>query len=474
LADQLMSMVKELKELNARKKSGEALSADENKRRKELKAYLKTALAKDKGGTSEGPAVSGLQTSMESSAPKSTPKKKNYDMSIGGVDDLLGAASKSMEGTHQEQIDEFATSAIDDSEAADLGISGEGPSPASLDSLDAIRKKPAAGKKDYSKAFALDAGGLLDAALGSDKVQASVGKLEDPTSKEARARKKGGQSLANMDFAGWLSETSDGKAKQRNDDKTIQAIASKADAAIAENKKHDRVTKPDEVKNQLFDIMGGSGYTPPEAQLAHEQYYGEYVEAGNAYAELDTMMADLKPIDPREIELHRAGLVADENEPAPVPGGLAFLDDFPVLYEMGVLPPATDEVNFDSDDPNLLIPGKRKVTVHLLNGKVLRGAIRTFSKEDMGFRLEPIGTGRAEDLAVQQCKAIFVHMPSKGPSRQVIGRDITVMFKDRRSVKGVSDDYNPAAHMFSLVPPAGRGAQFERIIVNPAAVKAVR
>jgi hypothetical protein len=465
-----MSLVKELKQLNARKKSGEALSPDDNARRKELKAYLKTALAKDKGGsgaTSEGPAVSGLQTSMESSAPKSPPKKKpKYDMSIGGVEDLLGAASKSMEGTIQENVEEFATAEIEEEEAAEIGMS-----------LDAAPKKVPAGKKDYSKAFALDAGGILDAALGSDNVQAAAGKMVNPASAEARSAKKSGKgtSLSAMDFSGWLSDTSEGRIAMRNDGKTIEAIGHKADAATAQNKTREHVQKPTEVKDQLFDIMGGSGYTAPESTLAHEQYYGEYVEAdGLGYADLEAPLESLKPIDPREIELHRAGLIADESEPAPVPGGLAFLDDFPILYEMGVLPPASEEVNFDSDDPNLLIPGKRKVTVHLLNGKVLRGAVRLLAKTDMGFRLEPLGTGKAEDLGLQQCKAIFVHMPSKGPSREIIGRNITVMFKDRRSVKGVSDDYDPAAPMFTIVPPAGRGAQFERIIINPMSVKQVR
>lgn len=476
MADQLMELARELKTLNARRKGGEALSPDEDKRRKELKKYLKAALSKEKGGgTSEGGAVSGMQTSMESSAPKAPPAKKPAakkpaanPYAIGGVDDLLGMAAADSKGPSED--DEFATSSIDDGEAEDLGMS--------MDDGGELHSEKVPGnktKKDYSNAFAVDASNLFDNALGSENVQAAAPTMGDPTSKSARAKKGKGTELRSGDFAEWLSDTSDGRAKMRNDGKAIEAIGLKADEAAAANKTRDHVTKPEDVKLQLGDIMGGSGYTPPESQLAHEQYYGEYVEEeGFGYADLGQALDTLKPIDPREIELHRAGVLADENDPSPVPAGLAFLDDFMALYELGVVPPASEELNFDSDDPNLLIPGKRKVTVHLLNGQVKRGAIRTLARDDMGFRLEPTGTGKAQDIPLQHIKAIFVHMPSNATPREINGRQITVMFKDRRSVAGVSDDYAPGATMFSLIPPAGRGAQFERIIVNPQSIKQVR
>lgn len=49
---------------------------------------------------------------------------------------------------------------------------------------------------------------------------------------------------------------------------------------------------------------------------------------------------------------------------------------------------------------------------------------------------------------------------------------ITVLFRDQRAVQGESSDYEPSAPVFSLVPPAGRG-QFEKIIINAAAVSSV-
>lgn len=471
-----MKLARELKALNARKKSGETLSPEDDKRRKELKKYLKSALAKDRG-TSEGAAVSGLQTSMESSAPKDPPPPKPAAQpkpanpyAISGADDLLGMASQEDFGHPDE---EFATSEIEEEEVGDL-------LGASMDQGGALQSEKVPQnqtQKDYSKAFAVDASNLFDEALGSDNVQKAAPKLEKPSAASARKGNVPGK-LSAMDFESWMKETSDGRARMRNDGAAIEQMGRAADEALSANKTRDHVTKPDEVVMQLGDILKGSGYTPPETQLAHEQYYGEYVEAeGYGYAGLDELVSvesDLRPIDPREIELHRAGLSFDENEAAPVPGGLAFLDDFMLLYEMSVVPPASEEVHFDSDDPNLLIPGKRKVTVHLLNGQVKRGAVRALARDAAGFRLEPTGTGKAEDIPIQHCKAIFVHLPSKAQPKEIAGRQITVMFKDRRSVQGVTDDYQPGVMMFSLVPPSGRGAQFERIIVNPQAIKQVR
>lgn len=477
MADPLMSLVRELKALNARKKAGEALSPDEDRRRKELKRTLKAALESQKGGggdddestsvSSLGSLTGSLSMSGTGSAPKAvpepkpkpyTPKPNAFALDAGA---LLNQAAASLEGAPEPE--EYATAEVDDPEL--------------VEELEAASPAPAPGpKKDYSAAFKLDAGNLFEAALGSDVVAAAAPeKVAGPGSVSgggARAAK-----LSAMDFEGWLQETGSGDKGMRNPPKVIEEVASKADQALAETKKRERAVEPEKVVEQLADIFSGSGYTPPEMHLALEQYYGEYVEAeGFAFVEEPEAALELSPIDPREIELFRAGILSDagDEEPAPVPNGLAFLDDFAALYELGVLPPADQEVQFDVNDPNLLIPGKRKVTVHLLNGQVKRGAIRKLARDDVGFRLEPQGTGRAEDIHIQHCKAIFVHLAGKTPP-QVQGPMLTVTFTDRRSVQGVSDDYQPGAPMFSLVPPAGpRTGQFERIIVNASAVKAIR
>ncbi len=481
MADQLMVLVRELKALNARKKAGEALSADEDSRRKELKRYLKAALEKEKSGgaaddestsiSSMGGLHSSLSMSGSGSAPKprpeprapAAPKKNPFAIDASA---LLGAAAQSLDGASEPE--EYATATVDDPELVQDFEPVAEPAPA---------PSAPAQKKDYSAAFKLDASNLFDAALGSDVVAASVPEaLPGPGSTNAPPARAAPR-LSGSEFETWLQGTGSGGKGMRNAAKVIEDVANKADAALAENKTRERVVAPEQVAEQLGDIFGGSGYTPPEVHLAFEQYYGEYVEAdGLAFVGEADSALDLHVIDPREMELYRSGILSDagDDEASPVPNGLAFLDDFAALYELGVLPPADQEVQFDVDDPNLLIPGKRKVTVHLLNGQAKRGAIRKLARDDLGFRLEPQGTGRAEDLSIQQCKAIFVHLVGKSPP-QVQGRMLTVTFTDRRSVQGVSDDYAPGVAMFSLVPPAGpRTGQFERVIVNAAAVKAVR
>lgn len=497
MADQLMSLVRELKQLNARKKAGEALSADDDSRRKELKRYLKAALEKEKGGSAdeESTSISSLGMSAVSglsgtgSAPRPTPQPpaaakpqaaqaKKSALAID-ANDLLAKAAASMEGA--AVVDELPVVAVEDPDLVmDFELEPATPrqAPTAVIVDEPVVKKPeeAPKKKDYSAAFKLDASNLFEDALGSEVVAAAAPEaVPGPGSKAAPRSQK----LSAMDFEGWLSETGSGSAKgMRNSAKAIEEVASKADEALQQNKTRERVVQPEQVQQQLSDILGGSGYTPPEVHLAFEQYYGEYVDdEGLSFAEAPELGFELQTIDPREMELYRSGILSDdaEEEAAPVPNGLAFLDDFAALYELGVLPPADQEVQFDVDDPNLLIPGKRKVTVHLLNGQAKRGAIRKLARDDLGFRLEPQGTGRVEDITLQQCKAIFVHLPPKGHPPEIAGPMLTVTFTDRRSVQGVSDDYAPGVPMFSLVPPAGpRTGQFERIIVSAGAVKSVR
>jgi hypothetical protein len=78
-----------------------------------------------------------------------------------------------------------------------------------------------------------------------------------------------------------------------------------------------------------------------------------------------------------------------------------------------------------------------------------------------------------EELSISQVKAVFIHLQANQPAKDVPGRPLTATFRDGRAVQGVSDDYQPGAPVFTLVPPAGRG-QFERIIVNAAAVSSVQ
>jgi hypothetical protein len=251
----------------------------------------------------------------------------------------------------------------------------------------------------------------------------------------------------------------------------VEDAEARADAAIKANKKRERVTEPEKVEQQLKEIQ--AGYTPPEPdQLVFEQYYGDYFGEGLSVAPV-TETADLKPIDPREIELRRA-LDATSGPAAgatsvTLPPGLAFLDDFSALYAKRVLPPPLGEVVDEPDDPSLLV-GRRKVTVHMLNGEKKQGTIRALRRGELGFKLEV--PGAQEEIAIAQIKAVFVHLQPNATPKGGAGRAVTVLFRDQRSVQGDTDDYVPGQPVFTLIPPAGRG-QFEKIVINAGAVAQV-
>jgi len=251
----------------------------------------------------------------------------------------------------------------------------------------------------------------------------------------------------------------------------IEDAEARADAAIRANKKRERVTEPDKVEQQLKEVQGG--YTPPEPDhLVLEQYYGDYFGEGLSLAPAQET-ADLKPIDPREIELRRALDVsagpAGGATTVTVPPGLAFLDDFSALYAKKVLPPPIGEVEDDTPDPSLLI-GRRKVTVHMLNGEKKQGTVRALRRGELGFKLETSGAN--EEIAIAQVKAVFVHLQPNATAKGGAGRAVTVTFRDQRSVQGDTDDYAPEMPVFTLIPPAGRG-QFEKIVINAGAVATV-
>lgn len=391
MAARMMELVRELKSLTARKKRGEALSSDDETRRRELQVYLKQALAQSQPPGQANAAV-----------PPPT----------------------------------------------------QMPAPAAAPAMPKPSRQPYVPRKD---AFAIDASALFAEAAASDAVEraASPGDGAGGTADEAQPVPRS----AGPRF--------DAKKASQADIDEMEAKAAHA----AKANRAQRLTSADEIAELLS--AAESAYTPFEDNFYLEQYYGGYADEGYGFVEAEAEV-DLSPVDPRELELYRLGIVGAEHDgqPKAVPPGLAFLDDFAVLYQRQVLPSPDDEEEPDSEDPNLLIPGKRKVTVHLLNGMVKRGAIRQLGRGDLGFRLEPVGAGRVEELSFAQVKAIFIHTGRAGPP-SVQGRTMTVTFQDRRSVQGVSDDYQPGVPVFSLVPPPGRG-QFERIVVNAGAAASIR
>jgi hypothetical protein len=389
----------------------------------------------------EAPAAIGSSNAELNplAAKAANPKKFNANaFAIGGADGLLAAAgsSKSVEDAADPEAEDFS---VEEDLLAE-------PEPA--------KKKGPIKKVEFNRnAFAIGgAADILDAAASSDAVAAT-----DPMSMR--------------------------KGKYQPSAEEVNEANSLADLAMKANEKPPPPKTAEEAMQQLVEVESNSSYTYSDMNLALEDYYGDYAdEDGLEYVgDASEAYLDLAPVDPRDLELAKAGVLGSEigglsegDFIITVPAGLAFLDDFPVLYQTGILPSPDSGDEPDADDPNLLIPGRRKVTVHMLNGQVKRGTIHRLSRGEEQFQLSPQGTGRAESIPFQQCKAVFVHLPTRGKMPTVIGRNLTVTFGDRRSVSGTTDDYQDGVAIFTLVPPAGARGNFERIIVNSRAVSAIR
>jgi hypothetical protein len=432
MAANLMDLVRELKSLNARKKGGETLSAADEARRKELKAFLRTTLEAQGGASGEESAVKEQPTRNENSRPAAPRPERAAPAPVAQAPAPVAAAAPRPVTVSAPQPTQMPGSA----HMPGTQMPGSAPAP-----VPAAAPAPYVPKKN---AYAIDAG-LADALIGNAMKSEAVNKVDPFANRKAHA------SQAELDES-----------------------AEKADAAIRANKKKPRAEDPDAVIAQLKETE--AAYTPSENALTFEQYYGDYQMDG--YQIIEAHQApDLKPIDPRQIELQKAGLDSTGMPGAgaatlTVPSGLAFIDDFPALYTKRILPPPSEEVVADSNDPSLIVPGKRKVTVHLLNGEKRQGTLRLMRRGDLGFKLEPLGSGLPEEVSISQCKAVFIHLNTNAQPPAVAGRNLTVTFRDGRAAQGVSDDYQPGTPVFSIVPPAGRG-QFERVIVNGAFVQSV-
>jgi hypothetical protein len=470
----LMGLVRELKGLNAKKKSGQGLTDDEKKRRKELKAYLKTALEEQQGGGGR----LGETTDSSGVTPSAVqPSGTGPSVRSGG-----GAPATSQTGgaiVSSSPVISATGPAVDSAPNTPAPAPAPAPTPTPAPAA-AAPPGPAPVKKGNPNAFAIDASALLGEAASSDAVNATH-KMSRPTDRSDGAPKPsagaaqavgGGGVDLNKPLAGFEPQ---GKASSAQ----IDEMVAKSDAATRATKTRDRAKKPDEVEAQLAELRQENAFTTTENDDAFllDDYFGGWAEDGYAFLE-DDGLADVAPIDPREMELHKVGLGSSDTgglEAGEItiaaPPGLAFADDFAELYTSGVLPKPEDEEEPDLDDPNLLIPGKRKVTVHMLSGASKRGVIRAMRKGDLGFTLEPLGSGRSEELSLTQVKAVFIQKSSKAEPPQAVGQMVTVTFRDRRKVQGATADYAPGAPMFTLIPSKG---QFERIIVNGAAVAAVQ
>jgi hypothetical protein len=246
----------------------------------------------------------------------------------------------------------------------------------------------------------------------------------------------------------------------------VETAAERADAAMRASNPRPRPTTTAEMVEQLAEVNRMNVYTRSEAPPQFAEYfaYAEHIPVPEA-------PVDFPVIDPRAAE-HLQGAGSTDSTWSAVsamPGGV-FLDDFAELYTSGIV--SAEEMDAGSSneapDPNLLIAGKRKVTVHMATGEVKRGVIARLARQDGAFTLLPQGAGRPEGVAMAQVKAIFVSLGVGTLPPAPRGKPLTVTFRDGRQIQGASPDFG-LGPTFTLIPMQ-RGA-WEVIIVSAAQVR---
>jgi hypothetical protein len=328
MSAQLMALVRELKTLNARKKAGEELSADEETRRKELKAFLKTQLE-------------GAEEAPKPAAP-AAPRPPSVDMP---------AAVASAPPRRPPSVDIPAAPP-----PRPVTMSAPPPTPAPV-----VAPPPAAPPKFVPRkdVFAISGADMfIDAAMSSE----AVAKTDPWSARRAHA--------------------SDGD---------LAEAEAKADAAIRANRKRERVVAPDDVEAQLREARSGYT-PPSDSYCLEQyygDYFGEGLQPAAAAEAVELRPVDPRELEMRRaIDIATASTGGATS--VAVPAGLAFLDDFPALYARRILQPPTAAAAVEVDDPSMLI-GSRKVTVHLINGEKKQGAVRGLKRGELGFRLEAGG-----------------------------------------------------------------------------------
>tara|TARA_Y100001954_G_C15784785_1_gene591879 strand:+ start:225 stop:1334 length:1110 start_codon:yes stop_codon:yes gene_type:complete len=255
----------------------------------------------------------------------------------------------------------------------------------------------------------------------------------------------------------------------------IQEAQEKADRDLAAQNKDPRPTSPQEAGRLYLEKKAKTIYTAPVENYHLSAYYADHLQAGYSFVNMEETVA-LEPIDSRT-EMPEGQNAANVADDLPyilrVPNNLAFLDDYPIIYELGLLPTPDQDAEPDGDDPNMWIPAKRRVILHMLNGQTRRGTIDALKRGDTQFKFHIQGTNKRGTVQIAKVKAIFVQASPNNTPEAPKGEVITVTFNDRRTIQGVSNDYHPEAQIFTLVPQAANN-QFDRVIVNGKSVIDVR
>ena len=239
------------------------------------------------------------------------------------------------------------------------------------------------------------------------------------------------------------------------DEQAVREAQEAADAYTGRAPKDPRPDNPQEAGQLYLKKKAQSVYSAPVDDYHVSAYYADYLEAGYSFVDDQTItVAPSSPAPETNSDSSSSDAVPFSEQ---VPRNLAFLDDYPILYELGILPTS-----------------KRRVILHMMNGQTRRGVVPRLQKGDATFRITIAvqGTEKTGTVQMDKVRAIFVQSLPNEETPPPKGKIITVTFNDRRSIQGVTNDYAPEASIFTLVPQAANN-QFERVIVNAKSIIAV-
>jgi hypothetical protein len=365
MSAQLMALVRELKTLNARKKAGEELSIDDEARRKELKAFLKTQLDGAEDSAAKAPAPAAASRAAPAPVPPPVAPQPVAPAPVVAP-------------------------------PRPVTMSAPPPSPAPVVAPPPTAPAPPkfVPRKDV---FAISgADSFIDAAMNSEAVART-----DP-------------------WAARKAHASDGD---------LADAEAKADAAIRANRKRERAVAPEDVEAQLREARSGYTPQADSYCLEqyYGDYFSDGLQPAAAAEAVELRPLDPRELEVRRaIDLATSSSAGATS--VAVPAGLAFLDDFPALYARRILPaPSAGPSAVEVDDPSMLI-GSRKVTVHLVNGEKKQGAIRGLKRGELGFKLETGGASEEIAISQVKAVFVHLQPnaavpPSSGKEITVMFRD---------------------------------------------------
>jgi hypothetical protein len=211
----------------------------------------------------------------------------------------------------------------------------------------------------------------------------------------------------------------------------------------------------------------------PDPEPAFEALPAEPEHAPRSLADLDSAVEidvppeisaayDLVPVAPPPLDFG-APPPAARTAPAPAPAPLAKAAA-PVEPEPEIRPAPSGGF--------AVVAGLHRVTVHTLDGRVLRGTLTDSDLEAAELKLDTGTPGQATALPTADVKAIFFMLAPGEVPPPAQGKRVRVAFRDGRQVAGISADYQEGGLGFFMIPVDTR-TNTERIWVYQAAVKQV-